>query len=303
MYCEKCGNPLNGNSNFCSNCGASTKASANVKSEAGKYRTVIVILLICLTACLTYFITNKDNNTINVIVESSTNATTQNNVIQTTKNTTATLAPTTEATTTKIHTTEKPTEPKPTKRPVYVYPTTTRAAVQKNDRYDIRADGYFMIKNTPDKAGLSVRSTDSSSSTRLEIAGEGTVVRAINDYSSLDNGYVYVETSSGVRGWVLADYLYAYNPYSGSYSYNNFIKGVKVRVSYNTPSHAGLNMRSAPTSSSEKLTLVSEGAVLDVLMNYSSNESDYIYVGYDHPHAGTYYTGWVLVKYLEYYGV
>ena len=171
------------------------------------------------------------------------------------------------------------------------------------DPYNIHQNGYYIIKNTPDGAGLSVREASSSSSTRLEIAKEGTVVKAKNDYSSLDNGYVWVTTSTNTDGWVLASYLYPFNPYADDlYSYTAYIKGVKVRVSYDTPYHAGLNMRSAPSSTSDKITLVEEGVVLDVMKNYSDNDNGYIYVGYDHPHAGEYYYGWVLAEYLEYYG-
>lgn len=73
----------------------------------------------------------------------------------------------------------------------------------------------------------------------------------------------------------------------------------QATVSSSTPKHAGLNMRADASSDSELLCLIKEGEVLDIL-SFDNITNGYVYVGYDHPHAGSYYIGWVLNSYLIY---
>lgn len=82
--------------------------------------------------------------------------------------------------------------------------------------------------------------------------------------------------------------------------YTDYNTYTRLRVCYDTPYHAGLNMRSEPTSASEKISLVTEGTVVDVLKDYHPGDNSYIYVGYKDSLSGEYYKGWVLVEYLEY---
>lgn len=167
---------------------------------------------------------------------------------------------------------------------------------------NIHTYGTYIVKNSPSKAGLVVRKSDSSSSAKICTIPEGTEVIAMAEYSSLDNGYAFVYVPDyDVDGWVLASYLAPAPSVKPNFSYKNFVIGMLARVRFDTPSHAGINMRSGPSSSYSKLCTVPEGTILEIAASYYSGNNGYIKVKYDHPHAGEVMTGWVLASYLEYY--
>jgi len=172
----------------------------------------------------------------------------------------------------------------------------------EHDRYNIRGGGYFVIKNTPAGAGVVMRYSPDPQSEKLGIVEEGGIVKALNDYSSLDNGYVWVCVDD-IYCWVMADYMYPCNPFvDDGYSYEDLSADMYGRVCFATPDHAGINMRESPNSTSEKIDVLFEGTVIDILGDYNPANNGYIFVGYDHPHAGEYYTGWVMASYIEFYG-
>lgn len=278
-----------------------------------KYIVVAVLIIVGIASGIFGYSLTKDKNApyiekgdlIFEVTESeededSTVSTTEATTTQTTTETaTETTTETTSNTTTEAtdYITDELTTYKPT---TYNKPTNQETA----DPTDIHQGGFFIVRDTPASAGLVIRRSDSSESEQVGILQENDIVRAVSDYSSLDNGYTYIETLTGLRGMVLARYLHPYNPYENdSRPYSDYIKNINVRVSYDTPDNLGLNLRREASSSSELLCVVEEGAVLKVLEDYSPDNNGYIYVGYDHPHAGNYYTGWVLIKYMEYYGV
>lgn len=173
-----------------------------------------------------------------------------------------------------------------------------------NDPYQLHADGYYIVANTPDGKGLNVYNylpSESIESRVINHINDGDVVLVLTDYSSLDDGYVYILSEIG--GWVEANFLHPYNPYeSHGYTYKDVKRGMLCRVKFSTPDHAGLNMRAQTNSESELLCLLTEGTVLDVLDEYDPSNHGYIKVGYNHPHAGEYFEGWILAEYIDYYG-
>ena len=309
-YCRSCGNEIKVGDKFCEVCGSNVQRESTAPIKMILLSVVLIAVIVCAAA---YVIENFVKPDTDVIYSPDSSSLSEDDTTvqperSTTDNSlsienTTEYEPLTDVFSTETPTTEHITH-ESTTAPTTAYSTTARQSSEHADPQNIHKDSYYIIRNTPDRAGLSVREKPDSSSLRLEIAEEDTAVKALSYYSALDNGYVYVTTSTGTNGWVLASYLYPYNPYAeDSHTYNDYIKYVRLRVSYDTPYHAGLNMRSTPSVSSEKITVLSEGAVVDVLKDYNSGDNGYIYVGYDHPHAGTYYTGWVLVEYLEYYGI
>lgn len=85
------------------------------------------------------------------------------------------------------------------------------------------------------------------------------------------------------------------------YTYEELEYGMLGRVCYSTPDHAGLNLRSETNSTSDLVLLLHEGSIVEILGSYDSSNHGYIRVGYS---SGTeYYEGWILARYIEYYGV
>lgn len=300
MKCPYCNQPISSNDRFCTHCGK----PVNIPQKKSNKSTP-VIALIALSVCalsvaviavavaMCFKISADKKTTDSYHSEFGTSAA----LVSTTEDITDHSAPT-ESTTPTTKNTTVPTTEKP-------QPTAATTTEKKEDHspYWIFEGGYFKVKHTPDGAGVVLRAADSSSSEKKGIIKEGHVVRALSDYSSLDNGYIYVYSEDvGSSGWVMASYLYPYNPYPTNISYNEFTNDMYARVCFNTPAHAGINMRAATNSSSERLCLLSEGTVIEILEPYSEGNNGYIYVGYDHPHAGEYFKGWVLANYLEYYG-
>lgn len=186
-----------------------------------------------------------------------------------------------------------------------------RPSVKSNET--IVKDGYYKVVNTQDRAVEIYKSignleeVNGKMTIRDETVGpviahvyEGDVVVAVADYSTLDGDFVRVE-ADGTKGWMIKDYLESYNPYE-NIDVTSFKKGMTVRVCYDTPSSAGINIRKQATSYSEKLCTIAEGTVIEVAKDYSASDNGYVFIRYDHPHAGTVYEGWVLEQYLEYYG-
>lgn len=175
--------------------------------------------------------------------------------------------------------------------------SSSSSATGTQDPYNVHTYGTYTATTS-----LTVRKSASSSSAKICSIAKGTEVIAMSEYSSLDNGYAYVYIPDyEVYGWVLASYLAPAPSVKPGFSYKNFTIGMLARVKFNTPSHAGINMRSGPSSSYSKLCTLPEGAIIEIAGSYYSGNNGYIKVTYDHPHAGEVMTGWVLASYLEYY--
>lgn len=164
---------------------------------------------------------------------------------------------------------------------------------------DIEGDKFYIVYNTPGKAGLVMRDAPSKDSEKLGVAPEGTRVYVYSDDTSNNTGYVRVLVSFelyDVNCYVLKDYL----KYDSEGFYGEADSGNKknAHVSYNTPNNAGLNLREEASSSSELICVIESGENVRIADGKIVN--GYIRVFYDHPHAGDVYEGWLLEKYLIY---
>lgn len=295
MNCPDCNQPISKNDRFCTRCGRPVNIP---QQKAGNKNTTVVALIALSTCALSVAVIAVAVVMCFRISADSKKAT---DAYQSEAGTSASDVSPTEDVTDYSAPAEKTTVPT-TKN---TQPTTAGTTQKKeaHDPYWICEGGYFKVKYTPDGAGVVLRDGYSSSAEKISVLKEGSVVRALSDYSSLDNGYIYVYSEDAQStGCVLASYLYPYNPYPTNITYKDFTGDMYARVCFSTPGHAGINMRAETNSSSERLCLLTEGNIIEILEPYSKDNNAYIYVGYNHPHAGEYYKGWVLADYLEYYG-
>lgn len=172
----------------------------------------------------------------------------------------------------------------------------TEADIEYNDTVLVD-NSYYCVAGTPEEAGVVMRTKPSSVSDKLGVLPEGSRVYVYSDDPTNTTGYVRVRVMNDIND----DYCYVMKRYLrfvstlGSYDFGNN-KNVKY-ISYSTPSHAGVNLRSEPSSSSENICTIPEGEYVIVLED-SSLRSGYAKVVYPHPHAGEEFEGWVLHQYL-----
>lgn len=167
------------------------------------------------------------------------------------------------------------------------------------NKNDIEGDKFYIVYNTPGKAGLVMRDAPSQNSEKLGVAPEGTRVYVYSDDTSNNTGYVRVMVSFeyyDVNCYVLKDYL-KYDS-EGFYGEDGNGNMKNAHVSYNTPNNAGLNLREEADSSSELICVIESGENVKIADGKIVN--GYVRVFYDHPHAGHTYEGWLLKQYLVY---
>lgn len=75
-----------------------------------------------------------------------------------------------------------------------------------------------------------------------------------------------------------------------------------VKVAFNTPSNAGINMREEPSSDSGRVCIIPEGSIATFIPEYDYIADGYMYVKYYSVEDECYYEGWVLVNYTEFIG-
>ena len=161
----------------------------------------------------------------------------------------------------------------------------------------LRDNSFYVVSSTPDSAGLVMRSAASAASEKLGILPEGSRVYVYSDDPSNKTGYVRVLATQGnsdIHCYVLKQYL----TFESEFTNNDNSEGTHIRyVSFNTPGHEGVNLRSDPSSSSEKICTINEGEQVRIVSGAASQKG-YVQVVYDHPHAGELFQGWVLEEYL-----
>ncbi len=265
--------------------------------------SVLIVAIICVTLIvITAIITNADDQQIETTVLTTAISETQ----QTTTAAPVTVAPTTVNTnpTTVVVVVEQPETRSTT---AYHPPKTTR-----NERFFYQGSYYYPIK-TPSRAGLVLRSGPSSSYTKLGVIQEHEVVSIVG--TRIEGGYINVyAVDRNTYGWVLADYLSYYgnyyqppttkhttrytttNPTTRFYPTTASVNCSYRYVSYNTPSHAGINLRKSASSSSELLCTIKEGET--VVVYFPMSEGDYIEISYTNPSTGITYYGWAMKKYI-----
>ena len=120
---------------------------------------------------------------------------------------------------------------------------------------DVAHSGKYKIVNT-DGEGLSLRQSATTSSTRLALIPEGTVVTV-----TAKNGSWYKTSYNGKTGYIHSDYTTAYiaptTPSNGDVAYNE--TGRVVNTDYE-----GLSLRQSASTSSTRLALIPEGTVITI---------------------------------------
>ena len=187
----------------------------------------------------------------------------------------------TESTTSNIETITVPevTQPRPTTNTVLI------------------SEGLYIISNTPNGSGTQMKSYPTSTSASKGTIREGTVVRVLSDDASNQTGYVQVLAYTDpmdTHCYIRKDHL-AFKGYPSNYTTPT---SNTRHISYNTPGHAGVNMRTAPSSTAGNLGILAEGTPVFIAEPYSSANNGYIKVGCDETAAGETIYGWVLYTYL-----
>ena len=175
---------------------------------------------------------------------------------------------------------------------------------EPHDIYDIHYDGYFVIGQTPAAKGAPLLQYIDDPNYVSCILGEGQLVKARGSYSPTCYGYVSVSVAEGnIIGWVQAIYLYPVNPFkNSSFDGKNLNEDMVARVTFDTPDDAGVNFRQAPSSGAKLHMILHEGAIVEVMDSYRPSNNEYLQIRYAEPVSGEYLSGWVLARYLEFYG-
>lgn len=175
---------------------------------------------------------------------------------------------------------------------------------EPHDIYDIHYDGYFVIGQTPAAKGAPLLQYIDDPSNVTCILAEGQLVKARGSYSPTCYGYVSVSVAEGnIIGWVQAIYLYPVNPFkNSSFDGKNLNEDMVARVTFDTPDDAGVNFRQAPSSGAKLHMILHEGAIVEVMDSYRPSNNEYLQIRYAEPVSGEYLSGWVLARYLEFYG-
>ena len=173
---------------------------------------------------------------------------------------------------------------------------------------------YRVSYATPAHAGVVVRQGPSSSTTKLGVLSEGTLV----EYDSLvppQNGYAkicWVDNGHLSYGWVMTAYLIYHSDaaFSGNWGSETPTSAPTTAgkssgggmghegypyVSYNTPAHAGVVVRSGPSSSSENLGVIPEGTAVKSSGRRLNGYSEVVVDPY-----GQGYRGWIMTDYITY---
>lgn len=307
--CQYCSNVMKDNDSFCSVCGKSAEV---VVSQAKNKSSVPVVLIICVTLIIVIAMildhdTEPDVTGVYASLSENTVQTATEPVTE--KTTTVNTDPTTVVVV--IEESGKKKNDPPRYNPPA--PTTSRRTYY--------AGSYYYPVNTPDKAGLVLRSGASSSSVKLGVIKEYEMVSIVNE--NIDGGYIYVyAVDRNAYGWVLADYLAyygsCYQPTTVAPTYSTrpimpetttttttttryYPTTASVNcsygsVSYNTPNHDGINLRSSASSTSELLRVLKEGET--VVVYYPLSSGDYIEISYTDPVTEETYYGWAMRKYI-----
>lgn len=150
-----------------------------------------------------------------------------------------------------------------------------------------------ITRDTPGHDGVNLREQPNSKSDLIMVIPEGTEVLLVDEMASSDSYWKVRVKADGKEytGYVLERYV---STFSGV--------GFSYRVSYNTPDHAGLVLRSEATSKSEKIIVVPEGSDVRVWedLDVDVDKSTKNYWSVDVYCNGRIYSGYLLGRYVEY---
>lgn len=291
-YCKNCGNYCGDNDcKFCSNCGATMgeqQPPQKQKPEINKFAKIYLVIALLIVAVVIALFVGK--SLAKKEIEDA-------QITESTQNVSTTEAENEEEFE-KVSgkTTQKETEEESVSvsreivvvtvpvQPNY-YPASNWSWDSSNP--EVRNITY----DTPAHAGVNLRVEPTDESAKIIALPEGTKVIRIDSANeavnakyikvvALYNGNTYV-------GYVMQRYV---STFTGSaYTY---------RVSYNTPSHAGLVLRAENSADSEKLMVIPEGTQLMLVNNVDTGDYWAVKVFLN----GEIYSGYVLGRYVEYAG-
>lgn len=274
--CPNCGKSNAENAVFCSSCGASLKTkSMTKKTDDNKLMSVIIVLSIiaALIGFLLFrFVTGmKDRKQMKAFYDTSAayvDLTQDEDFCDETMPETNIEADTAIS---SERITDNADE----------LVTHTVENVSGTDNIASDAAEYMISYHTPDHAGVNLRSEPLSSSKLIRLLKEGTLIR--RTFQTI-NEYTFVELyEDGITGWVMSDYLETARSTAAAVP--------SYRVSFNTPGHAGVNMRYAPSSESDLIAVLKEGTAINVT---SITSSGYTYVEVN----DTKTEGWIMTDYI-----
>ncbi len=286
-YCKNCGNYCgNSDCKFCPNCGTTMGEQQSVsqkpKAKINKFAKIyLVIALLVVAVVIALFVgknlAKKDLKETESTETSQVMSTTEKEEVET----------------------EEETEKETVKESVSVSQeiVVVTVPVQQNNypagdlSWDYgNPDVRHITYDTPSHAGVNLRVYPTDDSEKILVLPEGTKVMRINTANeSYNDKYIKVVAlynGNTYTGYVMQRYV---STFSGvTYNY---------RISYNTPSHAGLVLRAGSSGYSEKLMVIPEGTSVQVV---DSNTGAYwnVNVFYN----GQIYSGYLLSTYIEYVG-
>lgn len=144
-----------------------------------------------------------------------------------------------------------------------------------------------------DGESLNMRSGPSRDYDLIVEVPDGSDVELLG-FSNKSNDWICVRYK-GYAGWVLNKYIFS----KDEYDYDSFNVYTYGRISYNTPSHGGLVVRSGPSYYDEEITILPEGTLVDFHDSYYDKNNGYMQISTVDSNEEI---GYVLVEYLEFMG-
>ncbi len=252
--------------------------------NSGKNIVIIILALVCVGLLI-------------LLVDSGSEKPSGFEPTQNTEDNNTITIPTSDFYSDKSNDREETTRTETTTIPKTTETTPTTQTQKPSGNTVLIAEGLYVIRNTPNNKGAKMMNLATSSSTVKGTLAEGTVVRVLSDNTSNKTGYVQVlayKDPMDEHCFIKKEYL-TFKEYPNHYSPPT---SNTRYVSYNTPAHAGINMRTAPSSSAELVVLLSEGTPVFIAEPYSSSNHGYIKVGCEEFPSGEPLYGWVLYDYL-----
>ncbi|MBO5065546.1 MAG: SH3 domain-containing protein [Clostridia bacterium] len=294
-YCKNCGNYCgDSDCKFCPNCGTTMGEQELVpqkgKNKISKFAIVYLLVSLFVVAVVIALFIGKSSAKKDV---DSTESTETTQVVSTTGVTQAE--------------TEKETESETVKESVSVSQEIVVVTVPVQQSYYPAGNWSwdysnpelrFITYDTPGHAGVKLRAEPVDESAYSMVLPEGTKVIRVNaaneTYNTKYIKVVALVNGNAYMGYVMQRYVSAYT--DSDYNYNSG-SVYNYRISYDTPSHAGVVLRAGSSGYSEKLMVIPEGTSVRVL-----DSSTGAYWKAEVLYNGGVYTGYILGKYIEYVG-
>lgn len=291
-YCKNCGNYCGDNdSKFCSNCGATMgeqQPPQKQKPEINKFAKIYLVIALLIIAVVIALFVGK--SLAKKEIEDA-------QITESTQNVSTTEAENEEEFG-KVSgkTTQKETEEESVSvsreivvvtvpvQPNY-YPASNWSWDSSNP--EVRNITY----DTPTHAGVNLRVEPTDESAKIIVLPEGTKVIRIDSANEAVNAK-YIKVVALYNGNTYVGYVM--QRYVSTFTGSAYI----YRVSYNTPSHAGLVLRAENSADSEKLMVIPEGTQLMLVNNVDTGDYWAVKVFLN----GEIYSGYVLGRYVEYVG-